>query len=123
MSLYRSVLLISMVIVLAMPVGIRAAPATPVTGDRLVSVEPLWETSGGPALPLQDTLDVAVAPDGNIWVTDGHNNRFQIFSPDGTFLEAWGTPGNGDGEFNFQTFYAYWLGSLAFASDGSFCRR
>ena len=49
--------------------------------------------------------DVVVARDGSVFVGDGHNhghggnNRIVKFSPDGTFLEAWGGPGSGPGEF------------------------
>jgi DNA-binding beta-propeller fold protein YncE len=82
----------------------------------------LWETSGGPDSPLGNPSKVAVAPDGSIWVVDADNNRFQIFAPDGTFLEAWGTPGSGEGEFDFTT--VDWGGNdeaaIAFAPDGTF---
>ena len=52
------------------------------------------DTFDGPA-------DVAVAPNGDIFVADGHgNNRVVKFSKDGTFLKAWGRSGTGPGEFN-----------------------
>ena len=46
--------------------------------------------------------DVAVAPSGEIYVTDGHgpNNRVVKFSRSGQFLTTWGHPGSGPGEFN-----------------------
>ncbi len=50
--------------------------------------------------------DVLVAPDGEIYVLDGHgeggNNRIVRFAPDGRFLQAWGTsgPGPAAGELN-----------------------
>ena len=47
--------------------------------------------------------DVLVAPDGSIFVADGHdaggNNRIVKFAPDGTFLMEWGSTGGEDGEF------------------------
>ena len=47
--------------------------------------------------------DVLVAPDGSIFVADGHgtggNNRIMKFSPDGRFLMQWGTTGEADGQF------------------------
>ncbi len=46
--------------------------------------------------------DVLVAPDGNIFVADGHgsggNNRIVKLAPDGSFIKAWGKTGKEDGE-------------------------
>ena len=75
-----------------------AAVATPLPDNP---VEFLWQSRGGPDLPLHDPVQVAMDPRGNIWVTDGRNSRYQIFSPDGEFLEAWGTTGSAPGQFNF----------------------
>ena len=46
--------------------------------------------------------DVAIAPNGDIFVADGHfgNHRVVKFSKDGTFVKAWGVRGVGPGEFN-----------------------
>jgi len=48
--------------------------------------------------------DVVVAPNGDIFVADGHggssNARIVKFSKDGTFLEAWGRRGSAPGEFS-----------------------
>jgi hypothetical protein len=45
--------------------------------------------------------DIAIADNGDIFVSDGHgNNRMVKFSKDGTFIKAWGTGGPGPGEFN-----------------------
>jgi DNA-binding beta-propeller fold protein YncE len=48
--------------------------------------------------------DILVAPDGNIFVADGHggdtNARIVKFSDDGTFISAWGQHGSGPGEFD-----------------------
>jgi DNA-binding beta-propeller fold protein YncE len=47
--------------------------------------------------------DVLVAPDGSIFVADGHgsdgNNRIVKLDPDGEFVTSWGTTGGEDGEF------------------------
>ena len=45
--------------------------------------------------------DIAVAPDGSFYVSDGYgNSRVIQFNSEGEFLLEWGTYGNGDGEFN-----------------------
>ena len=59
---------------------------------------------------------------GNVWVADGVNDRFQIIAPDGTYRETWGTPGSGDGQFDFLSTHrpmvvAY--GDIAFDADGN----
>jgi sugar lactone lactonase YvrE len=46
--------------------------------------------------------DVAVAANGDIFVTEGHlqgNNRISKFSKDGKFIKMWGKKGSGPGEF------------------------
>ncbi len=47
--------------------------------------------------------DLFVAPNGDIFVADGHdadlNNRIVKFSSDGTFIKAWGQTGSENGEF------------------------
>jgi len=44
--------------------------------------------------------DVAVAPDGSFYVSDGYGNRrVAKFSPSGKFLFDWGKEGHGPGEF------------------------
>jgi streptogramin lyase len=46
---------------------------------------------------------VLVAPDGDIFVADGHdeggNNRIVKFSADGEFIKEWGSAGQADGQF------------------------
>jgi len=46
--------------------------------------------------------DVAIAPNGDIFVTDGHgtNNRVVKFSKDGRYIKEWGRTGSAPGEFN-----------------------
>jgi hypothetical protein len=60
--------------------------------------------------------DVAIAPNGDIFVSDGHtpgmgNARVVKFSPDGKFLKQWGKHGSGPGEFEVPH-------TLAFDSRG-----
>ncbi len=45
--------------------------------------------------------DVAVAPDGSFYVSDGYgNNRIVKFGPDGKFLLQWGSKGKNAGQFD-----------------------
>jgi DNA-binding beta-propeller fold protein YncE len=67
-------------------------------------------TIGKPGMPGdgEDTLDgpsdVVVAPNGDIYVADGHggntNDRIVKFSKDGKFIKAWGKHGKAQGEFD-----------------------
>lgn len=50
---------------------------------------------------------------GRLLVPNG-DGRILIFNRDGSFAEAWGSAGSGDGQFNFDTF-----GDVAFGRDGS----
>jgi hypothetical protein len=60
---------------------------------------------------FQSPSDVITAPNGDIFVTDGHapiagtvpaglDMRVMKFSPTGKFLRQWGKPGSAPGEFN-----------------------
>jgi DNA-binding beta-propeller fold protein YncE len=45
--------------------------------------------------------DVAVAPSGEFYITDGYGNaRVMKYSKEGKFLKQWGKKGKGEGEFN-----------------------
>lgn len=60
--------------------------------------------------------DVAIAPNGDIFVSDGHtpgmgNARIMKFSKDGKFIKQWGNHGSGPGEFEVPH-------ALAFDSRG-----
>ena len=104
---------------LASPV---ASPgATPVAAEDM-TVALAWQSTGGPD-PLLAPTGMAFDPDGNLWVTDTANDRFQLFSPDGEYLETWGEAGDGDGQFDFDRSPPQpgdWAGDIAFAPDGSF---
>lgn len=100
------------------------APAigpAPISGQASLA-EPLWQSSGGPGLPFGDVAAPAIDPEGNVWVPDATRNQFLIFAPDGTFLEAWGAPGSGDGEFRFadpRAGVGYGEGGVAFDAAGN----
>jgi DNA-binding beta-propeller fold protein YncE len=63
-------------------------------GKTLASIK-----RGGP--PFNRPTDVAVAPDGELYVCDGYGNaRVHRFAADGTLIRSWGEPGNGPAQFN-----------------------
>jgi DNA-binding beta-propeller fold protein YncE len=43
---------------------------------------------------------VAVDKSGNVYVGDSGNYRVKKFDPEGRFITQWGSPGQGDGQFN-----------------------
>jgi DNA-binding beta-propeller fold protein YncE len=63
-------------------------------------------TPGKPApfmsgLPFHRCTHTALAPNGDIYVSDGYGNaRVHKYSPDGKHLMSWGEVGTGPGQFN-----------------------
>lgn len=47
--------------------------------------------------------DIAIGPDGNVYVLDPTNSRVQKFTPEGEFLLTWGSLGSGDDQFQLPT--------------------
>jgi len=60
--------------------------------------------------PFNHPTDVAVAPTGEIYVSDGYGNaRMHKFSADGAHLLSWGKKGTGPGEFDLP--HSVWVQS------------
>lgn len=61
--------------------------------------KPLSDSSG---VSFSYPTDVAIAPNGKLYVADGYNDRVQVFNTDGTFSHKWGGPfaANIHGPFN-----------------------
>lgn len=54
--------------------------------------------TGGP--PFNNPTQLAIAPGGDLFVTDGYGNaRVHRFDAAGTLVQSWGQPGSGEGEF------------------------
>jgi hypothetical protein len=49
------------------------------------------------------TEELAIGPDGNLYVTDSVTATVTVVSPDGTVLRRWGRPGSRPGQFLFVT--------------------
>lgn len=72
--------------------------------------------AGAPPTHLDQPNDVITAPNGDIFVAEGHSNtgetaRISKYSSDGTFIKSFGRPGSGPGEFRTPH-------GLAFDSQG-----
>jgi len=51
--------------------------------------------------PFKGTSDIAFGVKGQLYISDGYANaRVLEYTPDGKPVRAWGTPGQGPGEFN-----------------------
>jgi outer membrane protein assembly factor BamB len=103
-------------------IGHGATPGATPTAASDVALEAEWQSTGGPD-PLLFPTGVEVAPDGTIWVVDSANNRFQLLTPDGEYIETWGIAGDGEGEFNFNRSPGdpgNSVADIAFAPDSSF---
>jgi len=82
-------------------------------GHQVVKFSPAGKvllTLGTPGVPgdgpdhFNSPSDVAIAPNGDIFVSDSHsfdtgNNRIVKFSKEGRFIKAWGQTGYAPGEF------------------------
>jgi streptogramin lyase len=44
---------------------------------------------------------MTLGPDGNLYIADSCNHRIQVFTTDGVFVRAFGTPGRGPGELAY----------------------
>jgi DNA-binding beta-propeller fold protein YncE len=72
------------------------------TGELLLALGKRGVAGDGPDT-FNAPSDVVVAPDGTIFVADGHgegtNARIVKFTKDGKFIKTWGKFGSGPGEF------------------------
>ena len=88
-------------------------------GEQVVKMSPdgrvlmrlgLAGKSGGGSTMFHDPSDITTAPNGDIFVADGHGavdpnlppdtiTRIIKFTPDGKFIKAWGSLGSGPGQF------------------------
>jgi DNA-binding beta-propeller fold protein YncE len=70
------------------------------------------------SLGLHDPANLAIGPDGNLYVTDA-SQRVTVISPHGHVLRRWGRPGTGAGAFSFVTHEAGVPGVVAPIAVGS----
>jgi sugar lactone lactonase YvrE len=67
------------------------------TGATSIDYRSIQRAAG----PFNYPTDLAIAPGGDIYITDGYgNSRVHRFSPDGKLIDSWGEPGSGPGQFH-----------------------
>lgn len=56
---------------------------------------------GAEGEPFNLPTDLALGPDGEMYISDGYGNaRIHKYSPEGELIKSWGKPGTGPGEFD-----------------------
>lgn len=85
---------------LLLTLGVPGTPAqTGYRTDLPVTIHNV-ETVARPAGPFNGCTDIAIGPDGDLFVSDGYGNcRVHHFSPSGTLVNSWGEVGSGPGQF------------------------
>lgn len=86
--------------------------------SRTINAEKVLGAPGTVEGQFQNPRDIAVAPDGSLYVADTNNHRIQHITPDGEVLHAWGSfADSSKGEAPGGTFYEPW--GIAVSPDGS----
>jgi DNA-binding beta-propeller fold protein YncE len=68
--------------------------------------------------PFNQPTNLALGPDGSMYVTDGYGNaRVHKFTPDGQLLCSWGEPGTGRGQFHLPHGIAVDRSSRVYVAD------
>lgn len=68
--------------------------------------------------PFNRPTNLAIAPSGELYVSDGYGNaRVHRFSPDGQLLQSWGEPGTAPGQFMLPHGIAVHPDSRVFVCD------
>ncbi len=98
-----------------------AAPiqADPYEGKQVaINADKIVGMPGNEPGQLQNPRDVAIGPDGSLYITDTSNNRIQHLSADGSILQVWGYFADiSKGAAPGGTFYEPW--GIAVGKDGS----
>jgi len=79
-----------------------------------IGVSPVLRAAG----PFHRVTNVAVLPDGDMYIADGYGNaRVHKFSKEGKLLFSWGTPGRGPGQFILPHGIAVDSAGLVYVAD------
>ena len=80
---------------LLMTLGTPGQPSD--TGSTSIDYRTIRRAAG----PFNYPTNVAIAPNGDLYISDGYGNaRIHHFSADGKLLHSWGEPGSGPGQFH-----------------------
>lgn len=91
----------------------QAIMADPYEGKRLeANAQQVWGNNGAGDGQFVNPRNLAVGPDGLVYVADTGNHRIQVFDQNGQFIRKWGSQGEETGQFNEP-----W--GLAVAGDGT----
>lgn len=82
-----------------------------VTSSTSVTPDFSWITTGAAGQELSSPWNIAIAPNGNIYVVDTGNHSIKVFTSQGNFVTQWGGQGADDGQFELPT-------GIAIASNG-----
>ena len=73
--------------------------------------------------PFNHPSDIAVAPSGDIYISDGYaNSSVHRFSADGKFISSFGSPGSGPGQFRVPHSVRVAKDGRVFVCDRENCR-
>jgi sugar lactone lactonase YvrE len=85
--------------VLAVCLSGLAVTASPAFAETTYRFERMWPTLQQPWY-FVSAIDVAVAPDGSVYVTDWNGECVWKFTASGQFMTKWGSLGSGNGQFD-----------------------
>ena len=91
---YVTILLV-LIFTICISTGVRVARAL-----ETRALQHLFDLNQAANSPLSLPSDVAVAPDGRIYVVDGNNDRIAVYSDDGKFVSTIGSTGAADGQLS-----------------------
>ena len=85
---------------------------------KTITAETVLGVPGTAEGQFQNPRDIAIAPDGSLYVADTNNQRIQHLAPNGEVLATWGSfADSSKGEAPGGTFYEPW--GIAVSPDGS----
>ena len=72
-------------------------------GNLLMTIGTPGKEGKNPGDPFNLPTDLVVAPNGDLYISDGYGNaRVHHYTADGKLLKSWGTPGKEPGQFDLS---------------------